>query len=379
MKIVSGSIIRLRIPFVETFRHHLAARSFSDSIVVKLKTDSGLVGYGEGVPRSYVTGETQAACLQHIQSKLLPTVMQKEFPAFAATHLVAEVGRLISDESDADAVVWHAARCAVELALLDVCLKVGSNSLREALPPADHDVFYTAVIGSGSLASVTAMAKRCKAAGFRSVKMKITSMDALESVAAVRNILGPDVSFRLDANGAFDAEGAAALLDGLAPYDIQCVEQPIPRGDVAALATLQASSPVPIMADESLVTEADALELIRAQGVDYFNLRISKCGGIGRTLAIAKLAREAGIRVVLGCQVGETSILSAAGCHVASHLAEVRAVEGAYGTHLLVEDVADPPIMFSDGGLAPALTGIGLGCNVREDKLRHYAEEWIDV
>ena len=379
MKIVSAAIYSLKIPFIESFKHALSERAYSDSIVVSLTTDTGVSGFGEAVPRPYVTGETHDGCVHCIKEKLLPGTIGLSFDHIRTGEALVALNKRIPETPRDGEIIWNAARCAVELALIDCYLKCKQLSLGVVLPPVSPTVTYSGVISSGSTTTVQKLAERCTAAGLKYVKMKVSGNGDVESVAMVRDILGPTVSIRLDANAAFTPDTAMQFIQSVAPYHIACVEQPIPRGDVSALATLQAWSPVPIMADESLVTEADALELIEKRAVRYFNLRISKCGGIGRTLAIARLAREAGIRVVLGCQVGETNILSAAGCHVAAHLADVYAVEGAYGSHLLVEDIADPPVMFGDGGSAPALTGAGLGCNVREDLLRRYAAEWIEM
>jgi muconate cycloisomerase len=133
------------------------------------------------------------------------------------------------------------------------------------------------------------------------------------------------------------------------------------------------------MADESIVTIHDAQELIENKAVDYFNLRLSKCGGLYKTLAIADLARSAGIGIQLGCQVGETAILSAAGRHLAAYLKDLRFVEGSYSTHLLVEDISGKAIVFGPGGRADILTGVGLGITICEELLDKYAENKIRV
>ena len=207
------------------------------------------------------------------------------------------------------------------------------------------------------------------------VKVKVCGHEDLECVAIVRDIMGSSASIRIDANGAFDPETAARFLALAAQYEIECVEQPIPRGSPTELAALRAATPVPVMADESLVTVQDARKLIEEEAVDYFNLRISKCGGLRATLAIAELAHSADIGIQLGCQVGETAILSAAGRHVAAHLEGLRFVEGSYGTHLLAEDIAQEEIAFGHGGQAPVLTGPGLGVSVREEVLDRYARK----
>ena len=118
-------------------------------------------------------------------------------------------------------------------------------------------------------------------------------------------------------------------------------------------------------------------ELIEERSVDYFNLRISKCGGLFNTLAIAQLAQSAKIGLQVGCQVGETAILSAAGRHFAAHLKYVRFIEGSYGTHLLTEDISKEDITFGVGGKASILKGVGLGIKVQEHLLERFAKKII--
>jgi muconate cycloisomerase len=119
--------------------------------------------------------------------------------------------------------------------------------------------------------------------------------------------------------------------------------------------------------------------MIAAQACDFFNLRLSKCGGLSNTLAIADRAISEGIGIQLGCQVGETAILSSAGRHVAAHLKELRFIEGSYGTHLLIEDIAEKGITFGHRGIAPVITGNGLGISVLENVLAKHASKIISI
>jgi muconate cycloisomerase len=127
------------------------------------------------------------------------------------------------------------------------------------------------------------------------------------------------------------------------------------------------------MVDESLVTRSDADTLIEARAADLFNVRISKCGGLAPSLAIASAALKAGLGVQVGSQVGETAILSAAGRHLAAALPEIKFVEGSFGTLLLAEDVSVESVRFGHRGEAPVLTGPGLGIRVVEERLRRHA------
>lgn len=379
MKIVSAIVYGVDIPFVETFRHSLAARDRSDSVVVKVTTDTGLSGFGEGLPRPYVTGETREKSLEHIKTVLLPAILDADLRGADVHHVLAFVHELLPCEDISGEVAWHASRCAVELAVTDCLLRANKVSLAAVLPPRIREITYSGVISSGLTPQIEKMARRLKAIGFRHVKLKVGRPEDEEQVGLVRAILGPSVSLRLDANGAFARDAAVRFLSAVAKFNVDCIEQPIPRGDPSELAALRSGVSVPVMADESVVTIRDAEELIAMNACDLFNLRISKCGGLLNTLAMAELAATAGIGIQLGCQVGETAILSAAGRHVAAHLNGLRFVEGSYGSHILVEDVAEENITFGHGGMAPVLAGPGLGITVREEILARHATAVISV
>ena len=211
------------------------------------------------------------------------------------------------------------------------------------------------------------------------MKVKVGLGDDVARVGAVREVLGPDVLLRVDANGAWTPTEALAAMARLAPCGVASVEQPIPPGSPEAFARLRAESPLPLVADESVVTPADAEALIAAGAVDGVNVRVSKCGGFTQSVAIARRAAAAGLEVQVGSHVGETAVLAAAGRHLAAGLETTAFVEGSYGTLLLVEDVSDDGLRFGHRGEAPLLTGPGWGVRVRVDRLRRHAQAVVEL
>jgi len=375
VKIVSSSIHALKIPFVEAFSHSAASRQSSDSIVVKVTTDSGVEGFGEGLPRPYVTGETVATCVARVRNVLLPAVRGVKLEVSAHDQILPFINSLLPGNGAGERIAWHSARCAVELAIADCLLRAAGKSFASILPPVVSTVRYSGIIAAGNPADTERKAARMKAAGLRDLKIKVSGQADIDRVRIVREVAGPEVSLRLDANGAFDFESARSFLKAVAAYEVDCVEQPLPRGDPAELAALRTSSPVPLMADESVVTLNDAVALAANRSCDMFNIRISKCGGIFNSLAMAQFAARSGIAIQLGCQVGETAILSSAGRHLAAHLPGLRFVEGSYGAHLLSEDVAIEDISFGPGGVAGLLSGPGTGIAVREETLAKHSTQ----
>jgi len=383
MKIVSANIFALNIPFVESFSHNLNKRTFSDSIIIKLNTEDGLSGFGEGVARPYVTGETVKRSIEYIKKVLFPVIKSIDFPDLDISNKSYKALSFISNHLPSNKspgiIAWNASRTAVELAIIDCLLKKKTKSLNSILPVKSETIIYTGVIPSGTIENTAKIAKYFKSLDLKYIKIKIGTIDDYGCIAIVREIMGPLVSIRLDANCAFNLKKAIKFISSIHEFNIESIEQPIPRGNISELSIIKSNSPIPIMADESIVTIDDAEKLIEFNACDYFNLRISKCGGIYNTLLIADIAKKAGIRIQIGCHVGETAILSAAGRHVAAHLNNLRFVEGSYGKLLLAEDITRDNIQFGHGGEAPVLIGDGLGINVQEDCLKRYAKEVITI
>jgi muconate cycloisomerase len=208
-----------------------------------------------------------------------------------------------------------------------------------------------------------------------SVKLKVgqSLAEDVEVLTVARSTLGEACSLRVDANCAWTADEALERLAAFAPFRLDGLEQPLAAADVDGMAWLTARSAVPIIADESLVSLNDAERLVATRACHLFNIRISKCGGLLQSLRIADLGARAGIGCMLGAQVGETALLSAAGRHFGTRVLDVRHFEGSFGTLLLEQDVAEDALTFGRGGEAFAIEGPGLGVEVDEQRLRAFA------
>ena len=388
MKITKATLFSLRIPFTETFSHSVKSRTYSDSIVVKIQSEDGTVGYGEAVARPYVTGETVSSCLTFMAEKIFPAICEIDYPEWdypefdvtsePITYL-SNISKSIPSTTKDDIIAPNAAKTGFELAILDCLLKSQNLSLAHILPPKRDSVIYSGVITSSSIEKAVKNAKYFKLFGLQYIKIKTTGEGDYSRIQAIRKAVGSQVSLRIDGNGIYDVESAISAFQELAELQIDSVEQPIPRCEPETLAELKAKSPIPIMVDESLVTIGDAKALIANNACDFFNLRISKCGGIAESLKIAELAKASGIKLQLGCQVGETAILSATGRHLAAYLDDLVFVEGSYGKLLLTEDISSESIHFANGGKAGLLRKPGLGIEVKDSILQKYAHKIINL
>ena len=188
--------------------------------------------------------------------------------------------------------------------------------------------------------------------------------------------MGRKVDLRIDANEAWTPAAAAERITELKPFGISSVEQPVPHADVRCLSEVRRLVGVPIMLDESLCSLIDAERAVsgeRGPTCDLFNLRLSKCGGFIRSLRLAQFGRQHGLGYQLGCQVGETALLSAAGRHFASSVRDIRFLEGSYDRHLVKEPLGSQDITFGWGGWGRALTAPGLGLDIDQAALQRVA------
>jgi muconate cycloisomerase len=177
------------------------------------------------------------------------------------------------------------------------------------------------------------------------------------------------VTIAVDANGSWELAEAAAHLRRMEPFAVDWVEQPLPRGKEHEVPELARQCRIPLMADESITSIEEARRLVREGGYRLFNLRLSKLGGLSAAHAVARVAADAGLRVQIGCQVGESSLLSAAGRLLAATLPAYVALEGSYGTRLLEADLTDEPFEFGAAGDAAVQRGPGLGVAVAPARL----------
>jgi muconate cycloisomerase len=369
----------VRLPFKRAFRHASATRLDSENVLVRCELAGGTVGWGEGVPRSYVTGETPAGCLAQLARTPLAEQLAGDCNAWPDVIRLCDGFRPAVDRDDPRGCYGNALRCAVELSILDAFgrlfgepVGVVSRHVPEAKSIlAEQSAFhYSAIIDSGNR-GLFRKALLQRLYGFRQCKVKVGAAgdDDAARLRTIRRGLGPRVDLRLDANEAWRANELCDKVAPLTAFRISCLEQPVPHAEVAALAELRRKIAVPIMLDESLTGLADAEAAIAGQTCDLFNIRLSKCGGFLASLRLAAFAHAAGVGYQLGCHPGESGVLSAAGRHWASTVANVRYLEGSYDRHLFNQLLTNEDPTFGYAGRAAAITRPGLGVTVNDAEL----------
>jgi muconate cycloisomerase len=372
MKIAELTAFVVRIPLRKAIKHASHSRTETENIVVRCTLDDGTVGYGEGVPREYVTGETADTAIDLLKTSDITSQLES-CPDFAKAVILAERLRLAPVPGDHRGVGGNAARCAVELALLDAYgraygepLSAVTKHIVPELYQFRDSVRYSGAITSAKGLKVRFAAWRMWIYRFKQVKIKVgmEGYDDAKRLRVIRSRIGRKTDLRVDANEAWPAAAAVERIAELEPANISSVEQPVAHAEVDQLAGIRKKIKTPIMLDESLCGFIDAKHAIDNGLCDLFNLRLSKCGGFIPSLRLAQAAKRAGLGYQLGCQVGETAILSAAGRHYACSVADLRYLEGSYDRHLVKEALGKQDITFGWGGWAPYLNGIGLGVGI---------------
>ena len=348
----------LAVPFRFAFKHASFERRTAETLWVTARTLAGSLGHGESCPRSYVTGEsleTATAFVCEHRRELLATV-----------HSLSDLEGWVRERRE-DIDRSPAAWCAVELALLDALGQTQACSVESllGLDELDGTFRYSAVVGDVSqrrFEETVELYRRLEMADF---KLKLSGR--LEDDAAKLVFLETTATraerARLDANNLWsDLDEATAYLEAL-PRSFFAVEEPLAPNRYEKLGALARRLDVRVILDESFLRldQLDALSEAAEQFV--LNLRVSKMGGLLRSLEVLRAARGLGIPVVVGAQVGETSLLTRAALPVAREARDsLLAQEGAFGDRLLVRDPCEPPLVFGRGGRLPApRSGAGLG------------------
>lgn len=343
-------------------RHASAVRCATENVIVRVRTASGAVGVGEACPRRYVTGETMESVRTFLRGAAPEVAASAETVDGLRSWIAAHRDRIDANP---------AAFCALELALLDALARHQRVSLERLLgcPELNGTFRYTAVIGDSGRWVYALLLQRYLSRGVRDFKLKLSGDLARDRRKLSRlGRRGAGIRVRVDANNLWtDAEACIEHLKAL-DYRFMAVEEPLRANDLDGFARVGAALGTPIVIDESGLRAEHLDQLPGPTDRWILNCRVSKMGGLLRSLETVDAARALGMAVIVGAHVGETSILTRAALTVAAHAREaLLAQEGAFGTKLLRRDLASPVLMFGRRGeldiarvLDPAAAGTGL-------------------
>ena len=320
MKIKQLEIFAIDLPLIEPFIVSYDTYPSMPSIIVKLTTECGLVGWGESVPDDHVTGETIESTYAVLKHKFAPLLIGQNPMNFEAIHHLL------------DSAVKNvpAAKAAIDIACFDVTGKKLGVPVYQLIGGRYHDKFpVTHVLSIGEPEKMAADAEERVKQGYRSFKMKVGRDVAsdVKRIQAVRKRVGDDIAIRVDVNQGWKTSRATLqALDALKSVGLDWLEQPVVANDIDAMVEVKSKTTVPVMIDEGLCNMRDMREIIAKRAADKVNIKLMKCGGIYPAMKLAAMAEMAGME----CQIGsmlESSIGSAAGFHVAFSKKVITSVE----------------------------------------------------
>lgn len=362
LKIVSAECKPIRFDFQMNVAHSLASRHFTENILVEVQSDSGLSGFGESVPRKYVTGETSRSVMKVLDDSL----SLWEGKSFSSPH---EVVIFLEDFGTSSLGIHNPASfCAMELALLDLAGKTWDISVSDiiGLERSHEPLIYSLVVPLLNDDSLDPFLMRAKKFNFKYAKIKVNAHNPSKRICHVKKILGDDIEIRVDANCSWNRTNAPVFLKELADLGVVSVEQPLPADDFEGCADLRNENLVLITLDESVSSVSDVNCAVLLNSCDVINIRVSKCGGLIGARRVINAALQKGIKVQLGAQVGESCILTAAGAHLAAGTPSFLWLEGCFGKYLLKKGLSDKELQFDEGGKFYPPEGPGLGININK-------------
>lgn len=384
MKITSIEAFPLRLPARRDFKWAGLRENLGGFVIVRVETESGLIGWGEATPlpdwggaAGRRGGETQATVTAMIRNVLSPVLIGTDVRDVTAARLAM----------DRAAIGNSYAKLALDIALHDAWGKATNQPIYRLLGGKVREtVPYAHMVGLMSHTDAMEEAVGAVADGVRALQIK-GGVDAdrdIALVAELRRELGNDIFIRLDANQGYrDGRNALKVLAQLKDAGADACEQP--GANLAAMTAATQRGPLPVMADESCWDAVDAMELVGAGGTDWISIYLAKAGGFTGARKVAAIAET----MNMACDVNgsiESAIGNAANVHFALAMPSVTLpcvipVNAPSGSHpckiagnYYTDDIVTEPMQVSGGDLLP-LEGPGLGIEIDEDKVAHYRQD----
>ena len=297
MKITEVRLGLISVPLRVPFKTALRSVSSVEDVIVEIHTDTGAVGYGEAPPTGVITGDTTGAIIGAIRDHIAKTIIGRDVDDFE--DLMIALNACIQKNTSAKA--------AVDMALWDLYGQLYKIPVYKLMGGAKKSIVTDITISVNDPEEMVRDALNAIDRGYDCLKVKVGIDPELDvaRLAAVREAVGKDVKLRIDANQAWNAKQAVRILDQMQEkgLDIEFVEQPVPAADLEGMQYVTRHASVPVLADESVFSPADALRIMQTGAADFVNIKLMKCGGITNALRIASAAEVYGVECMIGCML----------------------------------------------------------------------------
>ncbi len=337
----------------------------SESLIVRVESVSGIVGWGEASAAPSMTGDTLPGMVEAVDRHLAPRLIGQnalERVRLAEVMFTAIIGNT-------------GAKAACDIALHDLAGKHLGVPVVDLLGgKARNSLVALNQLGNPTIKEDVAEARAKARKGYKFFKLKIGVKNVEEEIAlalTLRKQLGPDIMLCADANMGMTKPNAQRYVTGAADAGLLFVEQPFRDNDHAGMLALARMSPIPLCADES-AHSIEALMALHAMGaIAGANLKTIKFGGIVGIMRAAIVADALGLSVDLASKTGESSLGAAALLHLGYAIPNID-----WGininNHYLEHDLITQPLQQKNGGF-DCPVGPGLGVEVRENIVRRFA------
>lgn len=353
MRLVRLEAWTARLPLRESYEIAYETYEAAPQVFLRLLTDGPHVGLGCAAPDEHVTGETADSVLDALRERAEPALRDAGVDLLRTARLLERLREPLAGRPSALA--------AADIALHDLLGKAAGLPLWTLLGGYRDRIVTSVTVGILPEEETVRRARELVGRGFRCLKLKggrAAGADAAR-VRAVRAAVGAEVELRFDANQGYTVEAARRFCEATREAGLELLEQPTPRGEPDLLGRVTGSVPIPVMADESLVTLGDAWRLARDEQADMVNVKLMKVGGIAPAVRVNHVARAAGLETMVGC-MDESALAIAAG--LAFALSGPNVAYADLDGHLdLLEDPAEGAVELREGVLHPRPSpGLGL-------------------
>lgn len=366
MKIISAEITSTKIPTFRKHKMNIGTTSHQENVIVRLRTDTGLLGYGEAphmVGHSH-NGETPATVRAVLRDKIVPRILGAD--PTQLEQIWATLQKAVPCNLRAKSAIILACCDLAGKALNTPVYNLLGGKVRDgillswSLPIEDYDMIC---------AEAVTMVER----GWKVLKLKTgraNPMDDVEAIKRVRQAVGPDIILRADANQAYDWRTAIRVINGMAEWGLEYMEQPCAWWDLEGHAQVRRSVSVPIMVDETLKSYSVS-DIVRHEAADYLSIYVCDPGGILASRKLGVVAEAFHMKGYIGGAL-ESVIGSVSGLHIAASSPAISLGCEMFSQYMLEKDISARPLEFKDGCLMVP-DGPGLGVEIDEDVIRHYA------
>lgn len=310
MKIKKIRVGQLSIPLKKPFKTALRETNHVTTNIVEIETDCGVRGYGEAPPTAAITGDTDGGIHCAIMTRIAPAIIGRDIRDL--NDLLLAVDRSV--------VANTSAKAAADIALHDLWGKSLGLPLYRLLGGSQRALSTDYTISLNATDEMVADSVEAVHDGYEALKIKVGNDFKLdmERMRAIRDAVGRGILLRVDANQGWTPKEAIRAIRFMEDrgLDIELVEQPVAFHDIEGMKRVTDSVETLILADESVYSPRDAMQIISLRAADMINIKLMKSGGLAGASKICALAEAGGMECMIGAMM-ESKLSVTAAAHLA--------------------------------------------------------------